>query len=183
MTPLRSSRWSQESTAPLHSTEAFNDLYERSHLIVFRYIFGLHGGPREAVEDLTAETYLRAWRARHRFEGDLDAALGWLLQIARNLVIDAHRRYKRHGYSESIDDHILPAPEHGPEAQLVLRQALQNLWDVLGELPTQQREIIVLRYMLGWRVKEIAAHLDMLENTVSQNIRRILKRLREKLES
>lgn len=37
--------------------------------------------------------------------------------------------------------------------------------------------MIVLRYVLGWPVKRIAEHLDMLENTVSVNLRRILQRM------
>ena len=76
----------------LRNAESFAKLYDRAHVIVFRFIYSLHGGPPQEVEDLTAETFSRAWKARHRFSGNESAAIGWLLQIARNLVIDAHRR-------------------------------------------------------------------------------------------
>jgi RNA polymerase sigma factor (sigma-70 family) len=50
---------------------------------------------------------------------------------------------------------------------------------LLHTLSSQHREILVLRYLLNWRVKEIAEHLEMKENTVSVYIRRALKQLRQ----
>jgi RNA polymerase sigma-70 factor (ECF subfamily) len=44
---------------------------------VFRYIYGLSGGPLQEAEDLTAETYARAWKTRQSFSGNEEAALGW----------------------------------------------------------------------------------------------------------
>jgi len=88
--------------APLAEAEAFAELYQRTHLVVFRYIYGLNGGPQQEVEDLTAETFIRAWKARQRFDGGEKAALSWLLRIARNLVIDAHRRTKVRGVEANL---------------------------------------------------------------------------------
>src|SRR5512147_1960317 len=81
--------------SPVTSLANFRALYEHNRLSVFRYIYGLTGGPQDAVEDLTAETFLRAWKARHRFEGDLESAIGWLIRIAKRLVIDDYRRTHR----------------------------------------------------------------------------------------
>jgi RNA polymerase sigma-70 factor (ECF subfamily) len=164
--------------SPIQGAEAFDRLYTRTHLIVFRYIFGLCGGPVEDVEDLTIETFVRAWKSRHRFRGDDSAALGWLLKIARNLVIDAYRRHAKHDPSLDIEQHSIPHSDLGPEDKTAHQEQLQILWQLLAQLPPHQREIIVLRYLLAWQVRAIAAHLDMAENTVSVNIRRILERLR-----
>ena len=76
------------------NADAFTRLYEETYLIVFRYVYGLSGGPLQESEDLTAETYARAWKTRQGFHGDGQAALGWLLRIARNLAIDLSRRRK-----------------------------------------------------------------------------------------
>ena len=91
--PLKPNRAALQRN-PLQSVEAFDQLYQSTHLIIFRYIYGLHGGSQEDVEDLTANTFTRAWKARSRFNGDPSAAIGWLLKIARNLVIDDYRRRK-----------------------------------------------------------------------------------------
>lgn len=167
-----------ERAIPLESPDAFSHLYAQTHLTVFRYIYGLHGGPQEDVEDLAAEAYIRAWRARYSFEGDEEAALRWLLQIARHLVIDAHRQRGRRGLPDNIDDVVVHAQGHNPEEQTVFNEQTQLLGAMLHTLTTRQREIIVLRYILGWRVKRIADHLEMSPNTVSVTIRRTLNRLR-----
>lgn len=169
-------------TRPLADPQAFSQLYDHAHLIVFRFIYALHGGPRQAVEDLAAETFVRAWKARRRFQGDREAAVGWLLQIARNLVIDSYRRERTRGETGQIEDvsAYLQLSNHqaGPEEQLLQREQFRLLWARLQEMPAEHREMLVLRYVLGWQVRRIAAHLDMLENTVSVNLRRIIARLR-----
>ncbi len=163
----------------LRDAGSFQQLYNSSHLIVYRFIFGLYGGPSEEVEDLTAEVFIRAWKSRRRFRGSQQAALGWLLKIGRNLVIDAHRRQKTRGFPQDIDRHLIPTDELGPEEQLQLREQVKTLWSLLHALPNQQREILVLRYILGWRVLDIGRHLEMKENTVSVYIRRAIQNLRD----
>ena len=63
----------------------------------------MHGGPREEVEDLTSETFTRAWKSRNKFTGDDHDALCWLFTIARNLVIDVHRRTKSSSHRSFLD--------------------------------------------------------------------------------
>jgi RNA polymerase sigma-70 factor (ECF subfamily) len=163
---------------PLQDANAFRRLYERTHLIVYRYIFGYLGGAVHEAEDLTAETFIRAWRAHQHFEGDEEAAVGWLLRIARNLVIDNYRRKKAHGVDEDLEETHLSSSQAGPEEHLLLQEQMHILQRMLLDLEPEQREMIVLRYILEWPVNRIAAHMNMLENTVSVNLRRILQRLR-----
>ncbi|MBC8507578.1 MAG: sigma-70 family RNA polymerase sigma factor [Anaerolineales bacterium] len=163
----------------LHDSSAFHNFYQQTHLIVFRYIFGMYNGSVQDVEDMTADTYARAWKARRRFRGTPEAALGWLLRIARNLVIDTFRRRKNRGIPKNIDDHIIPSPSVSPEERVLQKERANNLWVALGKLSPQQREIIVLRYLLNWQVKAIASYLDMKENTISVNIRRALQKMRQ----
>jgi RNA polymerase sigma-70 factor (ECF subfamily) len=162
---------------PIAEAEAFAELYQRTHLVVFRYIYGLNGGPQQEVEDLTADTFMRAWKARQHFTGAEEAALSWLLKIARNLVIDTHRRTKVRGVETNLIDALLIAPDASPEEQVAWNEQFNTLWVIIHNLQPQHREIIVLRYFLGWPVKRIATHLNMLENTVSVNLRRILQRM------
>lgn len=168
-----------DRTLLIVQTEAFAGLYAQTHLIVFRYIYGLYGGPQQDVEDLTAEVYMRAWRARGRFRGDEDNALRWLLQIARHIVIDAHRRNQRRGLPENIDELAIAERGSSPEEQALDNEQRVILRGLLKDLPTRQREMLVLRYMLDWQVKRIAQYLEMPPNTVSVTIRRALERLRQ----
>ncbi len=169
--------------APLLEPEAFSQLYERNNVLVFRYIFGLHGGPVEDVEDLTAETFFKAWKARRRFSGSDVAATGWLLHIARNLVIDRYRR-EQVRQEQSIDElqsdwFELPDRAFSPEQLVEFQQQFNVLWKMIRRLPVEQKELLVLRYILGWKVNQIAVLLEMPENTISVKLRRILEQVRD----
>lgn len=168
----------KEKTGLTLGRDAFTRLYEKTYLSVFRYVFGLSSGLRQEAEDLTAETYARAWRARQRFHGNDQAALGWLLQIAKNLVIDLSRRRKVQDVDEEINIEWLADNNQIPELDVITREQISTLWRLLGTLPEATREILVLRYMLGWQVKQVAEYLETDENHVSVTIRRALTRLR-----
>lgn len=161
----------------LQNAQTFTRMYEQTYLTVFRYVYGLSAGSRQEAEDLTAETFARAWKQRHRFTGDEQAALGWLLRIARNLAIDASRRRKVRDEEESPSVESLLDRSLGPEMDVIAREQIAILWQMMGALPARTREMLVLRYMLGWQVRQIANYLDMNENTISVTIRRTLKSL------
>lgn len=170
------------STAPYASADAFRQLYEMSHRSIFRFIYALSNGVLEDAEDLTAETYERAWKARKSFRGDEDAAMGWLVTIARNLVIDRQRQQRRILPPHSLDVIADELSSSADVEQQVLRSEQQAMiLTALQTLPVQDREILLLRYLLGWRVKQIAEHNGLLENTISVKIRRALVGVRQQL--
>lgn len=178
-TTLRSiKRWLWRGReSPLQNSDTFTHLYEQTYLAVFRYVYGLSAGSRQEAEDLTAETYTRAWKQRSSFQGDEQAALGWLLRIARNLAIDLSRRRKVRDVDENINLEFVLGPQLAPEVDFIAREQLATLWSMLGRLTGDVREILILRYILGWQVRKIAAHLGVKENTVSVTIRRALHSL------
>lgn len=171
-------RWLwKEDELSIPNADAFTRLYEETHLIVFRYMYGLSGGSSQEAEDLTAETYARAWKTRQRFRGDQQAALGWLLRIARNIAIDLSRRRKVRNVDENVTVELLIDPNLFPEMDVITREQIAVLWQMLDTLSNDVREMLVLRYMLGWQVKQVAEHLHINENNVSVTIRRALKSL------
>jgi RNA polymerase sigma-70 factor (ECF subfamily) len=163
----------------LNDPEVFGQFYETAHLAVFRYIYALHGGPRQEVEDLTTETFIKAWNARKRFKGPQRGAVSWVMLIARRLVIDSFRRQKVRGYQIDIEASELLSSEPLPEEHTAQQEQMTTLMNLLGELPVEKRELLILRYVLGWRVKDIGAHLGLQENTVSVQIKRSLEKLRQ----
>jgi RNA polymerase sigma-70 factor, ECF subfamily len=174
----------QANQAALQDPETFRDLYKQTQLIIFRFIYGLHGGPTEEVEDLTCDTFLRAWKARYRFKGNNHEALCWLFTIARHIVIDEHRRKKYQWESNnlSIDSENINeawiSTHETPEDKTAAGDQFAVLWELLQKLPDDKREILVLRYLIGWKVKQIAEYIDKEENTVSVMIKRCLEQIR-----
>jgi RNA polymerase sigma-70 factor, ECF subfamily len=158
------------------SPASFRALYELNHLPVFRYVYALTGGSQDDAEDLTAETFLRAWKARHQFHGEMDSAIGWLIGIAKRLVVDNYRRTARANRDLLAD----PPREDTPEQTAIQEEQQKFLLYLVADLPEEQREIIILRYLLGWRVHDIARHTGASENKISVSLHRTLSKLRER---
>lgn len=165
----------RRQTSPISDPARFRELYEQNRLPVFRYVYALTSGSQADADDLAAETFLRAWKARHQFDGDLDSATGWLIRIAKRLVIDDHRRALRTARGLPFD---LDA-ESTPEQDSIRGEQQRILLRLVADLPDEPREILVLRYLLGWRVIDIARHLGVTENKISVGIHRTLSQLRE----
>jgi len=158
----------------------FSQLFSQVNVQVYRYLYGLTGWPPEEVDDLVAETFARAWSARASFQGDFNAAMHWLLAIARNQVIDVYRRRKTAGMPEMLEDvEELPAPDADPETQALFGEQRLALWRLLQSLPDEAREILVLRYMLDRPVGDIAAYLGKKETAVSMAIHRALRHMQQ----
>jgi RNA polymerase sigma-70 factor (ECF subfamily) len=167
------------SKKPLSMPIGFSTIYEQTHLTVFRYLFGLTGGQQTDAEDLTAETYLRAWKARESYRGEESEVVGWLLKIARRLAIDEYRRRRARPETKDEESFEPASAGPGPEEAALDREDRAILLRMLRSLPDEPREMLVLRYLLGWQVRQIAVHLDVSENSVSVAIKRSLERLRQ----
>jgi RNA polymerase sigma-70 factor, ECF subfamily len=164
----------------LLQAEDFSRFYAQAHLSVFRYGMALCGGDAGEAEEITAEAFLRAWEKRALFSGSESAALGWVITIARNLLINRRRRTSDRP-AEILLDEAVPAPERSIEALLIDADQLERVLAAIQALPFPQGDILTLRYVLGWQVKAIAAHLGMAENTVSVNLRRALAKVQAQL--
>jgi RNA polymerase sigma-70 factor (ECF subfamily) len=131
----------------------------------------------DLAEDLTQSTFERALRAWPRFDPSRASERTWLLVIARNLLIDHHRRDHRELQGE-IDERDLPAVS-GPEEK-VLRSA--RLQELLAALNGREREIIALRFGADLTGPEIAELMELSLANVQQILSRSLRRLRLLLE-
>lgn len=170
---------SHATTRDLSDPQSFSRFFDETQTAIYRYLYGLTGGPEEDVNDLAAETYIRAWKSRRQFRGDDSGALRWVFKIARHLFIDTYRRRKRQGEPVSFEQVDPPAPEANPEVRVVSIEERNTLWGLLHTLPDNAREIIVLRYMLEWSVKDIAAYQNKNETAISMSIHRSLKIIQE----
>lgn len=173
-------RWwfSGRTAAPYESEAAFSHLYEGTHRSLYRYVYGLLGGTTQDAEDITAQAYLKAWDNRRQFSGTTEQAKGWLFTIAKRIVIDRYRQQQIRPQSVHIDEEFIVSSGGSPEEKAITAEQIQTLWKLLQDLSTEDREMIVLRYMVGWSVKDIAAHMDMNPNTISVRLRRVLEQLK-----
>ncbi|MEV6762534.1 RNA polymerase subunit sigma-70 [Streptomyces sp. NPDC051105] len=145
-------------------------------------------GSYDEAEDLTQETFLRAWRAKETLDG-VDNTRAWLYRIATNLCLDFLRRQNRRPvpyepvpgmdsgdgpppprmpWLQPFPDDQLPepaAPQHEPDEQAVAGETLELVFlTAIQRLPPRQRAAVILRDVAGWSAQETA---DLLGATVA----------------
>ncbi len=144
------------SSGDLADPQVFSAFYDEALPVVYGYFLRRTGGMPALAEDLTQETFLAAMR-QIRKGTSVDAPMPWLIGIARYRLIDHYRatsgpakRMVALGdwLDEQPDDRDDFTPIHDRELAI----------EALDALPPSQRLAIVLRYLDGMSVPEIASH-------------------------
>ena len=138
----------------------------------FRYRLG----PTADVEDLTARTFEKAWRARHRYRRDLAGFSTWLLTIARNVATDHLRARQRHDPLDAAA--AVPSPDHTPEQQALRQSDAERLAALLATLEPRQRELIAMKYGADMTNRAIAHATGLSESNVGTILHRAVETLR-----
>lgn len=160
--------------------EAFGELYERYVDRVYRHVYYLTRDRTEA-EDLTAETFLRAWQAIGRYQWRDKPLLSWLPTIAHNLVISRMRRNSHHSRSlEHMGAEASTASVDPEDAYIAGLQHEQVLRAIL-KLKPLERQVILLRFVDQMDYPEVAAALGKTVNAIRVTQFRALSNLRRML--
>ncbi len=151
---------------------AFAELVRRFQDRVFRFLLRLTR-TREDAQDLTQETFMHAYEALPKWRPDALFST-WLLRIARNLAYDMLRRSQRVDFVtlEPEQEARLVGTAPTPEAALHDVQQLRLLDAALSRLPTEQREVLLLREIEQLSYDEIAQVLDVPLGTIKSRIAR-----------
>ena len=134
---------------------AFEELVERHRAVVHRVAARVVG--REEAEDVTQETFLRAYHRLPGFRGE-SAFRSWLLRIAHNTAVNAARRRLPEPVEvdEGGEAAVVP-PAREPVSVLEESERRERLELKLGELRPEHRAVLVLRDLEGLAYDEIAS--------------------------
>jgi RNA polymerase sigma-70 factor (ECF subfamily) len=157
----------------------FAQIYEGTVDRVYRFAWVLVKDPDRA-EDVTAETYLKAWNARHTLKND-DRVLSWLMTIAHNCAYSDLRSRRETLDMAALANHA----DTGPDAVdgLEFAATLEQLRDALLQLTIEQQQVIFLRFFEGSSHDEVAREMNRQPNAIRAIQFRALKRLRRLLDS
>jgi RNA polymerase sigma-70 factor (ECF subfamily) len=143
------------SLAVAGDREAFGHLYERHQPRVFRQAYFLTGDFLLA-EDVTAQTFLNALQAISRYEPRGVPFVAWLLRIACNLTINYKKSLKNGEHAQLPESLQAEREEYSPEDSLEHRSNGERVWEEVRHLPTEQRQVIVMRFVDDLSYQDIA---------------------------
>jgi RNA polymerase sigma-70 factor (ECF subfamily) len=179
----------------LGDQKAYAELMKNYRDSLYFMLLKMTNNPHDA-EDLTIEAFGKAFKKLHQYTPDY-AFSTWLFKIASNNCIDFIRRKKKYTFSidQGIDDELgtelanrIPAETLNPEEELVKKQKIKLMREVVEKLKPHYRTLIELRYFNELSYEEIAVELNLPLGTVKAQLFRareflyqILKNSKEKI--
>ncbi len=163
-------------------TEAFGVIYERYALRVFRYLYA-HMNDRMDAEDLTEETFLRAWRSLRDYNQRGSPFFAFLIRIARNALIDHYRNKPQFEGDLLGMENYLRDPLPGPGEQALVNSMHGELRTHLSQLREEYREVLVARFLLGLSPEETAKVMGKSQGAIRVLQHRALASLKTQIEA
>jgi RNA polymerase sigma-70 factor (ECF subfamily) len=162
--------------------EAFGQLYDRYLARVYRCAYRYTGRHADA-EDLTAQTFHRAFERLETYEWRGAPFGAWLLRIARNLAVDRARRGRDPASLDGLGEAgFEPAAEEAPmDEELLAREALDEAWAAVAELPSMQRRAVTLYFGRGMPHADVGRVIGRSEPATKQLVYRAVQTLRARL--
>jgi len=148
-------------------------LFEKHYEPLWKYTLVILKNQDDAKE-VVNETFFRAFRYASNFHGKGSLG-GWLIKIAKNLCIDCLNKRKKQFHTDSIEN-IPDNPDTCNESQK------SRILEELSTLKEEYGEIIILKDIVGYSIKEISQILGKSNSAVKTLHHRAIKSLRKKLD-
>lgn len=147
--------------------DAFGLLYDHYQPSVYRFLF-YRTRSGTLAEDLTSETFFRALRSMNNFRWQGKDFGAWLMTIARNLATDHFKAGRTRLELTTEDMGMHDDATEGPESTVLAGLTNELLLRALTELPPEQRDCLVMRFLQGMSIAETAAVLGRSDGAVKQ---------------
>lgn len=158
-------------------TNAANELLRVYYEDVYSYLRRLCGSQADA-EDLTQQTFLKAWSSLDRFKGRSKFST-WLHRIAYNCYIDWQRRNPGNVQSNTDQWWRECTDENpGPAEELTQHRLSQELYEAVERLDDDKKQTVHLHYYQGLSLRETAKAMNVATSTVKYRLREVLRILR-----
>jgi RNA polymerase sigma-70 factor (ECF subfamily) len=160
--------------------DALNELYRRYANAVFRYIF-YRINDAAAAEDLTGDVFVKAIEGLPSYQETGRPFESWLYSIARARVIDYYRRQQVRR-SAPLNEALAADERADPDALAVQRDEIRRVQAALGQITEEQQQVVLLRFINGRSLLEVAEILGRSEGAIKALQHRALAALRRVLE-
>lgn len=159
---------------------AFADLYRENVQTIFRYVYR-RVNDKQLAEDLTADVFVRAMKGLPSYRDTGKPWVAWLYRIAHARVVDHYRRQNRRPDDTDVEATPISVTPN-MDARLMRQQAARALREAITYLTDDQQQVIILRFIEGKRIDEVALLLGKKPNAIKALQHRALRSLGSRLE-
>lgn len=157
----------------------FFELYDTEADALFRFAF-FKVSDRDRAKDIVQESFVRMWEYLSTGKS-IQNKRAFVFRIAGNIVIDQYRKKKELSL-DGLYEAGFDAPDQVNDGAVMAGKIdVKDAVALLQDLPDAHREVVWLRMVEGWAVKDIAEYLKESENTISVRIHRGMKIWKEKI--
>lgn len=153
----------------------FLNSYKEYNRYVFSYVYFRVANSKEVAEDITQESFIRAWKYREKYNKARSSFKVWIISISRNVVSDYFNKNPK--LSELTDETVTTLPEDTKRSNN--EDTNIDIYYLMNKLNARERELIRLRYMLEFKITEIGEILGEDSNNLKVEIFRIVQKLKE----
>jgi len=151
--------------------EAYGELYQKYYRKIYNYFWYRIGHDKDIADDLTQETFVKAYRALSRYKITKASYYSYLLTIAHNILVIFYRS------PQTISLDAVGDVPHEVWDDIIKRDEAKLLWRTIQQLPSHERDMLYMKYQNGMRISEIAKVTKKTENAVKLTLSRTRKKL------
>ena len=155
---------------------SFEEVYEANYDRIYKYVYTILMN-REDAEDVTAETFLAAYRNYKQYDEKKASVATWLTRIAHNCAVNLLRSAERSKRTE------MPEYWEAESKEDLVEQAVNSevMLALYRELEPEERSFLNMRYVMDMKDREVAEILGMNEKAVNKRYQRLLARCQDLL--
>lgn len=166
------------------SKRKFEKFYQKHLDKVYRYVFFRVGRDRELAEDLVSEVFIKALKNFEKYDKSISTS-SWIMTITKNHLANHWRDSKK---TVSLDEMVeVEQEDSNRQDRTFLSKAVsifkrqideKHLYDILDKLEEENRELVTLHYICGYKYNEIAEMLEITSANARVKTHRAIKKLR-----
>jgi len=140
-----------------------------------------NAGSAEDVEECVADVFIHLWQHPDKFDPTRGSLRSWLSMVARSKAIDRYRLLIKR--ENLLLEENLPVQQLGLADHLLAEETRHALQEAISTLEHSDREILLRRYYLDQKPREIALALDLTVKHVNNRLYRAKQKLRDMIDN